>query len=103
MPNAFLNKVHAERQVLTLVNRHYSDDRQLAGLSALALEQWRIRASLPKGHSLVQALIQLGKLTQTLSNRSNESFVPLDPEVEPKLRRLMDDLASEVSLLSGEG
>lgn len=96
MPNTFLSKVMAERQALKEVNRSYPGELQLSGLSLLAIRHWCSKVSLPMDHPYVRTLLELGKLTQTLSNRSNESFELLDPEVEPRMRQLMDDLISTV-------
>ena len=98
LTNTFINKVLAERQVLKIVNSAFPSRLQLAGLSASALEAWRTKASLPTDHSLIESLIRLGTLIQTLSNRSNESFNPIDPSAEPEICRMMTELPSKVSM-----
>ena len=103
MSNTFLNKVVAERAALSLVNRRFSGKRQLAGLSSSAIEQWRSKVSLTSSHSVIQILIQLGEVAQTLSNRSNESFGPLSTEVQIKLDHLMKQLAASVAVLQSDG
>lgn len=103
MSNTFLSKVVAERAALAIINRRYSGNRQLSGLSSPAIEQWRSKVSLPTSHQLVLTLLDLGALAQTLSNKSNESFTPLRPDVKVKLDQLMVQLAAQVKMLACEG
>lgn len=103
MSNTFLNKVVAERAALAVINRIYSGNRQLSGLSSPAIEQWRSKVTLPVSHLLVQTLVRLGEVAQTLSNKSNESFTPLTADVKVKLDQLMEQLAAQVKALHGEG
>ncbi len=94
-----MSKVVAERCALGVVNRTYSGNRQLPGLSAPAIEHWRNKVHLPADHVLVQTLLRLADVAQTLSNKSNESFTPLAPEVGETLSQLMEQLAAEVRVL----
>jgi hypothetical protein len=103
LTNTFISKVLAERQVLEIVNRTYSGKMQLAGLSSAALESWRGKVGLHANHPLIEALITLGKLTQTLSNRSNESFFPLDPTAGSEILRKIAELPSKVAMARTEG
>lgn len=98
MTNTFISKVLAERQVLEIVNRTYSGELQLSGLSSSAIESWRGKVGLSANHPLIESLIALGMLTQTLSNRSNESFTPLDPSAEPEISRRIFELKSMVGV-----
>lgn len=103
MTNTFISKVLAERQILEIVNRAYSGEFQLPGLSSSALECWCNKVALPASHPLIESLVTLGMLTQTLSNRSNESFTPLDPSAEPEIRRMIADLPSKVAMARSDG
>lgn len=103
MSNTFLSKVVAERAALAVVNRRYSGNRQLSGLSSAAIEQWRGKVSLPATHRVVQTLMKLGDVAQTLSNKSNESFTPLTADVKATLDQLMEELAATVNVLHSEG
>ena len=103
MTNTFINKVLAERQVLEIVNHAYPGELQLSGLSLSALESWLGKVALPTSHPLIVSLVTLGKLTQTLSNRSNESFTPLDPSAEPEIRRRIAELPAKVALARSKG
>ncbi len=78
--NTFLNKVDAEREVLRVVNEVTSCQKQLAGLSAAAISNWQIRNEIPHNHSCVSLLLGLADTCQTLSDRSNENFLPLPTE-----------------------
>lgn len=103
MTNTFISKVLAERQVLEIVNRTYTGKLQLPGLSSSALESWRSKVALSADHPLVESLVNLGLLTQTLSNRSNESFTSLNPNAEPEIRRMIAELPSKLDMARGEG
>lgn len=59
--------------------------------------------SLPSTHRVVQTLVKLGEVAQTLSNKSNESFTPLTGEVRATLDQLMEELAAAVNPLHSEG
>jgi hypothetical protein len=76
--NTFLNKVQAERRVLSMVNRRLGADGQLAGLSGGAIEDWQRRANMSNGAAIVATLRSLGELCQTLSDRSHETFRPTE-------------------------
>lgn len=103
MTNTFVSKVLAERQVLEIVNRAYSGELQLPGLSSAALESWRSKVALPVNHPLIESLVTLGMLTQTLSNRSNESFTPLDSSAELEICRKIAELPSKVTMARSGG
>lgn len=96
MSNSFLNKVEAERSALSVVNSAYRSGLQLSGLSLAAIESWQKKVSLPASHQIIETLLALGEVAQTLSNRSNESFAPLSASVKTKLDQLMDDLRGAV-------
>ena len=103
MSNTFLSKVVAERAALAVINRSYSGNLQLSGLSLSAINQWRGKVALPADHQLVQTLVRLGEVAQTLSNKSNESFAPLTAEVKGVLDHLMEQLSAQVKEPHGEG
>lgn len=93
MSNTFLNKVVAERAALAVLNRKFIGARQLSGLSMFAIEKWRSKVGLAATHPIVRTLLQVSEVAQTLSNKSNESFTPLTPEVQTNLDKLMIELA----------
>lgn len=92
MSNTFLSKVVAERAALVIVNRAFPGEAQLPGLSLAAIDQWRGKLALPSTHRLVQLLKRLGEVVQTLSNRSNESFSPLAPDLKTAIEQLMEEI-----------
>jgi hypothetical protein len=103
LSNTFLSKVVAERAALAVINRSYSGNRQLSGLSSPAIEQWRLKVVLSADHLLVQTLVRLGEVAQTLSNKSNESFAPLTAEVKGTIDQLVEQLAVQVRAAHTEG
>lgn len=102
MSNTFLSKVVAERAALAVVNRRYSGNSQLSGVSSAAIEQWRNKVSLPVTHHVVQTLVTIGTVAQTLSNKSNESFTPLTTDVKARLDQMMEELAVAVNALHSD-
>jgi hypothetical protein len=103
LSNSFISKVLAEREILRLINRAYAGELQLTGLSSSAIDSWRGRVALPSSHPLIESLLTLGKLTQALSNRSNESFVPVDPDAVPEILRRVAELPSAIAAARSEG
>ena len=103
LSNTFLSKVVVERDALRVVNQSYSGSRQLSGLSLPAIEQWRGKVALPADDQLVQTLVSLGVVAQTLSNKSNESFAPLTAEVKGEIDQLMKQLAAKLVSQHSDG
>ena len=85
MPNTFISKVKAERRILAVVNAHFQHDRQLAGLSNLAIDRWKQVVGQDASADIVMKLKELAEVCQSLSDRSHESLRPLNPAVNNKL------------------
>ena len=85
MANSFINKVSAERRVLSVINARFRGDEQLAGLSKPAIHLWQRNVGPQASSELVEALVVLADLCQSLSDRSHESFRPLNPVMEERL------------------
>ncbi len=85
MANSFMSKVAAERRVLAIVNARFRGTEQLAGLSRSAIDQWQRTVDDLATEQIVEMLIVLAELCQSLSDRSHESFKSLDPAVEEAL------------------
>jgi hypothetical protein len=81
MTTSFLNRVDAERRVLSAVHRHTSGPTQLTGLSRAAIESWQGRTTGLDLREVVAELHALGDVCQRLSDRSHETFLPLDPRL----------------------
>ena len=75
--NTFLSKVDAEREVLRVVNQIMRTGNQLAGLSARSIAAWQSRSGIAYDDPCIRLLLDLADDCQTLSNRSNENFLPL--------------------------
>jgi hypothetical protein len=83
--NSFLNKVSAERRVLSLVNARFRGKDQLAGLSEASINLWQRNVGGQVSKDIVEPLLALAEVCQCLSDRSHESFRPLNPAVEDRL------------------
>lgn len=100
MKNTFLNKVAAERAVLSVVNAYTSGASQLAGLSWAAIDAWQRTIGTAGSQPLVDELKTLSDLCQRLSDRSHETFHPLDPAVAQLIdsrMQLLEQLLSATS------
>ena len=102
MANSFLNKVAAERRVLSVVNARFRGDEQLAGLSKAAIDLWQRNVGSQVTNQVVETLITLADLCQSLSDRSHESFRPLNPAVEARLEAAIVELNTAVNQLKRE-
>jgi hypothetical protein len=90
--NTFIRKVSVERMVLGVVNAITPGSRQLAGLSAAAIEAWRRGADVPAAEETSRRLLRIAALCQLLSDRSHESFHSLDPALMEKIDGELADL-----------
>ena len=81
MTNSFQNKVTAERSVLSVVNGRTTGKRQLTGLSSAAIELWRRKVGTEATKDVVEPLITLADLCQRLSDKSHETFQPIEPSL----------------------
>ena len=93
MKNTFINKVAAERAVLRIVNAHTSGTRQLSGLSWTDIDRWHRSSSFMGDQVLVDELRAISDLCQRLSDRSHETFSPLDPAVNTIIDSRIEVLA----------
>ncbi len=100
MANSFLNKVSAERRVLTVINARFRGAKQLAGLSKPAIDLWHRKVGDQANDDVIKKLLILGDLCQCLSDRSHESFKPLNPGVEEQLEDTLIALNSVVQTLN---
>lgn len=96
MPNTFLTKVAVERATLSIINKRYSKGNQLTGLSVAAVEQWRGKIASKESCLITSKLLEISKIAQTLSNRSNETFDALSGDVKFSLDKLMTELSNLV-------
>ena len=78
MTNTFLNRVSAERRVLSVVNECFSPEQELAGLSQAAISRWQTTVGFDRTSSILPLLISLAEQCQRLSDRSNETFIPIE-------------------------
>lgn len=97
MKNTFLNRVTAERKVLKAVNNQFSSDEQLAGLSRSALFLWQSVVGQNRVADVVPLLTDLAEECQRLSDRSNETFMPVEQEQALKIDAQLEVLKSELT------
>ena len=97
MTNTFLNRVSAERRVLSVVNRRLSRANQLTGLSRAAISRWRVSVGLDRTASINPILLSVAEQCQRLSDRSNETFHPIDPPEGETIERQLVELERELN------
>lgn len=91
--NSFVNKVTAERAILKVVNSYTNKNSQLTGLSWIAIEDWQRCNAVPPNSSIVIGLKELSDLCQVLSDRSQETFDPLDENVVKQVMARLEKLS----------
>ncbi|MEQ3635610.1 MULTISPECIES: hypothetical protein [unclassified Alcanivorax] len=96
MKNTFLNRVSAERRVLTLVNRYSSSVEELTGLSRAAILRWQAVVGFHSENRVVPLLFDLAEQCQRLSDRSNETFMPLEKAQAKKIEEQLGELKEEL-------
>lgn len=97
MNNTFLNRVSAERKVLKAVNGKFSGEEQLAGLSQATLLRWQSIVGQNRVASVLPLLTDLAEKCQRLSDRSNETFMPVEEEQAVKIEDQLEVLVRELS------
>lgn len=100
MTNSFLNKVEAERRVLSVVNSRTHGTRQLTGLSSAAINLWRRKVGTEITAEVATPLVALADLCQLLSDRSHETFQPIDTELSEEIESHMSILRDAVSRMA---
>ncbi len=96
MTNTFLNRVTAERRVLSVVNAQLPSNYQLTGLSSAAIVRWRTIIGLEKTSTVYSILLDLAEHCQRLSDRSNETFMPIEKENSAKIESQLVILKQEL-------
>ena len=96
MTNTFLNRVSAERRVLSVVNERMSRAYQLTGLSRAAISRWRASVGLDRTASIYPILLSVAEQCQRLSDRSNETFLPIEQLEADSIDRNLVGLKKEV-------
>lgn len=96
MTNTFLNRVSAERKVLKTVNGKFSSEQQLAGLSHAALFRWQSVVGQNRAAGVVPLLTDLAEKCQRLSDRSNETFMPVEKAQAVQIEELIEALRHEL-------
>lgn len=97
MTNSFLNKVTVERRVLAVVNARTAGSRQLMGLSSAAIDLWRRKVGSDVTADVITPLIVLADLCKLLSDRSHETFQPIDSSLSEKIESHMSILRNAVA------
>lgn len=96
MKNAFINRVSAERRVLSVVNESLSRSQQLTGLSTAAISRWRAIVGLERTGSVSHILFAVAEQCQRLSDRSNETFMPIEEADSEKIVKQLVVLQREL-------
>jgi len=85
--NSFVRKVEAERSILTEVNIYTKGKGQLTGLSSSAIDNWCLFHNVELNGEVSNTLRNLSDLCNSLSDRSNESFVNIPIERIYKIKK----------------
>lgn len=98
MKNTFLCRVSAERLVLSMVNARLPGNQQLTGLSEAAIFRWRAVAGFDRTNSISPILLAVAEQCQLLSDRSNETFMPIEKANIEKIEEHLLKLHRELEL-----
>jgi hypothetical protein len=98
MKNTFLNKVMAERAVLSIVNNYTSGGKQLSGLSWIAIDAWQRANGSVGTNPVINELKEISDLCQRLSDRSHETFEAFDPSLNEGIESRMRSLKQMLCL-----
>jgi hypothetical protein len=96
MSNTFLNRVSAERKVLTVVNRIFTGSQQLAGLSQAAISRWQSVVGQNRVEGILPLLTDLAEQCQRLSDRSNETFMTVEEAQAARIEKQLEILSREL-------
>ena len=97
MTNTFLNRVSAERRVLSVVNERLARATQLTGLSNAAISRWRASVGHDRTTSINTILLAVAEQCQRLSDRSNETFLPIEQVEVDRIERQLVELKNELA------
>lgn len=97
MKNTFLNRVSAERKILKVVNSGLPSDKRLAGLSQGALFRWRAQIGYDRVADVLPLLTDLADRCQRLSDRSHETFMPIEAEQGAEIEHRLETLERELN------
>lgn len=70
----FLNRITAQRKVITIVNKQRGDCFPLVGLSAKSLERWKSENSISDESELMKTLYLITSNLFFLANKSQEQI-----------------------------
>lgn len=96
MKNTFLNRVSAERRVLSVVNEFFSRKAELTGLSQPAISRWLTIVGAELSSTIAALLNELAEQCQRLSDRSNETFMPIEEAQAEEIDKRLIILKSEL-------
>jgi hypothetical protein len=96
MRNTFLNRVSAERRVLTVVNSFFTGNQQLAGLSQAALLRWESAVGSSRVVGVLPILMELAEQCRRLSDRSGETFMSVERDQDAKILKDLELLGLEL-------
>lgn len=97
MKNTFLNRVSAERRVLSVVNERLPYAYQLTGLSSAAISRWRAGVGFGRTTSISPILLSVAEQCQRLSDRSNETFLSIEQAEAESVEEHLLELKRELS------
>lgn len=94
MRNKFINRVQAERLILSTVNKNKEIKVQLNGLSKAAIFDWSARNKISNESELFQIIIKASEMTHSLADVSNEVFNEEEEDISKKINLINDDLSN---------
>lgn len=96
MSRKFINKIAAERVVVSSVNNHYDGFFELEGMTRIAINNWALRNGMDKNDKRVEVLLVVSDLCQSMSDRSQESFKKIDGTVMEEINRYLPKILCDI-------
>lgn len=100
MNNSFINRVSAERRALAVINEKMPYSKQLTGLSRPAIHEWRTRVGFEHTKDISLKIIKVAELCQSLSDRSHETFFPVDASIAIEIGVHIENLRLSMAIIS---
>lgn len=82
----FLNKITAERAVLSAVNNHYIKFYALEGLTKKSINYWANKNNIQSDDHRIETLLFISELCHKMSDRSQESFESIDESIMSEVK-----------------
>jgi hypothetical protein len=97
--NEFNNRIDAQRHILSSVNRHAWEKKELFGLSSKAIERWVSVNRIDSESPFVKLIITASSKLFFLANKSQEQISPEYQTASDEITAITSRIKSEINSL----